>query len=248
MDFSGMTSIMPSKPQNDGGKRGQTMSAFRFEPKGANESAGLSFDCINEGWSETAGGRGMVILFSGRVARTVRLCRPGAVGLYPRAAICVPIAYHRQNSISWAAYLNRRTRNNQPVPGWLNDGTAFLAAGATLGFSRFGKVLHCRGFLLRRFTHSRPPNLPVREARARADASMTLSPAQTDIRAECFIGRPAIGKGPTIALQSSPSGHNPPGQLYSRRPRPLPVDYSRETAFEEVDRITKGESALHRER
>ncbi len=49
-DLSGRASSMPSKPQKDGGKRGQTMSTFRFEPKGANESAGLSFDGIHEGW------------------------------------------------------------------------------------------------------------------------------------------------------------------------------------------------------
>ena len=74
--------------------------------------------------------------------RRFRLSRPGAVGLYPWAAICVPIADHRQDSIWWSACLNRRIRNNQPVPDWLNDGTAFPAAGASLGFSRFGKALY----------------------------------------------------------------------------------------------------------
>ena len=46
---SGTISSTPSKPQNDGGKRGHTNSAWTFEPNGANPSAAPSVARIEKG-------------------------------------------------------------------------------------------------------------------------------------------------------------------------------------------------------
>ncbi len=43
MARSGIISSTPSKPQNDGGNRGQTISALTFGPSGGNESVDCSF-------------------------------------------------------------------------------------------------------------------------------------------------------------------------------------------------------------
>src|SRR6266436_6238551 len=49
IERSGIISSTPSKPQNDGGKRGHTISTFRFEPRGGNKTGALSFFTMEKG-------------------------------------------------------------------------------------------------------------------------------------------------------------------------------------------------------
>src|SRR5580704_15852442 len=63
MERSGIISSTPSKPQNDGGNRGHTISTFRFEPRGGNKTGALSFFTMEKGCTEFAEGPGITILF-----------------------------------------------------------------------------------------------------------------------------------------------------------------------------------------